>query len=97
MRAELWRSHGRLETQLTAPNGLGHTRWRTSEVSPVRKSHSRVRQRPAVIAPIVGVTKPHHLQDAVASLQLLLLLDDTKLAPGGKGVGAVGVAASARQ
>ena len=37
-----------------------------------------VRQQPAVTAPIVGVTKPSHLDDAVASLQITL--SDAELA-----------------
>ena len=36
-----------------------------------------VRSRPAVTAPIVGVTKSRHLDDAVASLQLCL--DETEV------------------
>lgn len=35
-----------------------------------------VRQQPAVTAPIVGVTKPHHLHDAVASLSISLTADE---------------------
>jgi aryl-alcohol dehydrogenase-like predicted oxidoreductase len=34
--------------------------------------------KPAVTAPIVGATKPHHLQDAVAALSLRLTSDETK-------------------
>jgi aryl-alcohol dehydrogenase (NADP+) len=37
-----------------------------------------VRQQPAVTAPIIGATKQHHLDDAVASL--VLVLDDDELA-----------------
>jgi 1-deoxyxylulose-5-phosphate synthase len=37
-----------------------------------------VAQQPAVTAPIVGATKPHHLEDAVAALELRL--DDAELA-----------------
>jgi aryl-alcohol dehydrogenase-like predicted oxidoreductase len=29
-------------------------------------------QKEAVSAPIIGVTKPHHLDDAVAALELIL-------------------------
>jgi aryl-alcohol dehydrogenase-like predicted oxidoreductase len=32
--------------------------------------------RPNVVAPIVGVTKPHHLDDAIASLSLQLTPDE---------------------
>jgi aryl-alcohol dehydrogenase-like predicted oxidoreductase len=37
-----------------------------------------VRQQPAVTAPIIGATKQHHLDDAVASLAVVL--DDDELA-----------------
>jgi aryl-alcohol dehydrogenase-like predicted oxidoreductase len=32
--------------------------------------------KPGVTAPIVGATKPHHLQDAVAALSLKLSLEE---------------------
>jgi len=32
--------------------------------------------KPAITAPIVGATKPHHLQDAVASLSLRLTAEE---------------------
>jgi aryl-alcohol dehydrogenase-like predicted oxidoreductase len=35
-----------------------------------------VRQQPAVTAPIVGATKPEHLSDAVASLDITLADDE---------------------
>jgi aryl-alcohol dehydrogenase-like predicted oxidoreductase len=35
-----------------------------------------VRQQPAVTAPIVGATKPAHLDDAIASLDLTLTADE---------------------
>ena len=35
-----------------------------------------VRQQPAVTAPIVGVTKQQHLDDAIASLQIALTTDE---------------------
>lgn len=35
-----------------------------------------VAKHPAVTAPIVGVTKPHHLDDAVASLGVALTADE---------------------
>ena len=35
-----------------------------------------VRQQPAVTAPIVGVTKPYHLDDAIASLSITLTDDE---------------------
>ncbi|UFS60374.1 aldo/keto reductase [Subtercola endophyticus] len=38
-----------------------------------------VRQQPAVTSPIVGATKPHHLDDAVASLDLTLTSDELDL------------------
>jgi aryl-alcohol dehydrogenase (NADP+) len=38
-----------------------------------------VAQQPTVTAPIVGVTKPHHLTDAVAALDLRLTADETTL------------------
>jgi aryl-alcohol dehydrogenase-like predicted oxidoreductase len=34
--------------------------------------------RPAITAPIVGATKPHHLEDAVAAVALKLTLDEIK-------------------
>ena len=34
--------------------------------------------KPAVTAPIVGATKPHHLTDAVAALELKLTVDEVK-------------------
>ena len=37
-----------------------------------------VSRHPAVTAPIVGVTKPHHLDDAVASLDLTLTDDEVR-------------------
>ena len=37
-----------------------------------------VSRHPAVTAPIVGVTKPHHLDDAVASLDLILTDDEVR-------------------
>lgn len=33
-------------------------------------------QRPAVTSPIVGTTKPHHLEDALAALELTLTADE---------------------
>jgi aryl-alcohol dehydrogenase-like predicted oxidoreductase len=38
-----------------------------------------VRQQPVVAAPIVGVTKAHHLHDAIASLQITLSDDEQAL------------------
>ena len=35
-----------------------------------------VRSKPAVTAPIVGATKPHHLDDAVAALDLTLTAEE---------------------
>jgi 1-deoxyxylulose-5-phosphate synthase len=37
-----------------------------------------VSRHPAVSAPIVGVTKPHHLDDAIASLDLVLTTDEVR-------------------
>jgi len=36
-----------------------------------------VLQNPLVTAPIIGASKPHHLQDAVAALELKLTAEDT--------------------
>lgn len=38
-----------------------------------------VSRHPAVVAPIVGATEPHHLDDAVASLDLTLTEDEVAL------------------
>ena len=35
-----------------------------------------VRQQPVVTAPIIGATKPHHLTDAIAALDLELAEDE---------------------
>jgi aryl-alcohol dehydrogenase-like predicted oxidoreductase len=35
-------------------------------------------QKPGVTAPIVGATKPHHLADALAALELTLDADEVK-------------------
>jgi 1-deoxyxylulose-5-phosphate synthase len=34
--------------------------------------------KPAVTAPIVGATKPHHLDDAIAAVSLHLTADELK-------------------
>jgi aryl-alcohol dehydrogenase-like predicted oxidoreductase len=34
--------------------------------------------KPAVTAPIIGASKPHHLEDALASLSLELTQDEIK-------------------
>jgi aryl-alcohol dehydrogenase-like predicted oxidoreductase len=34
--------------------------------------------KPAITSPIVGATKPHHLQDAVAAVELKLTPDEVK-------------------
>jgi aryl-alcohol dehydrogenase-like predicted oxidoreductase len=47
-------------------------------VSPAQVALAWVLAQPAVTAPIVGATKPHHLEDAVAALDLALT--DTELA-----------------
>jgi aryl-alcohol dehydrogenase-like predicted oxidoreductase len=33
-------------------------------------------QKPGVVAPIVGASKPHHLEDAVASLSIKLSVEE---------------------
>ena len=38
-----------------------------------------VSQAPGVVAPIVGATKPHHLEDAVASLEITLSVEEVAL------------------
>ncbi len=38
-----------------------------------------VSRHPAVTAPIVGATKPHHLDDALASVQLALTAEEAAL------------------
>jgi aryl-alcohol dehydrogenase-like predicted oxidoreductase len=35
--------------------------------------------KPVVTSPIVGATKPHHLADAVAALQVILSADENRL------------------
>jgi len=35
--------------------------------------------KPVVTAPIVGATKPHHLEDAVAALSVKLTADEIRL------------------
>ena len=47
-------------------------------VSPAQIALAWVSRHPTVVAPIVGATKPHHLDDAVASLDLAL--DDDEVA-----------------
>jgi aryl-alcohol dehydrogenase-like predicted oxidoreductase len=37
-----------------------------------------VRRHPSVTAPIIGATKMHHLEDAVASLQVELTPDEVR-------------------
>jgi aryl-alcohol dehydrogenase-like predicted oxidoreductase len=41
-------------------------------VPPAQIALAWLRQKPAVVAPIVGASKPHHLEDAVAALSLKL-------------------------
>jgi aryl-alcohol dehydrogenase-like predicted oxidoreductase len=41
-------------------------------VPPAQVALAWLRQKPAVVAPIVGASKPHHLDDAVAALSLKL-------------------------
>ena len=47
-------------------------------VSPAQVALAWVSRHPTVVAPIVGATKPHHLDDAVAALDLAL--DDDEVA-----------------
>ena len=43
---------------------------------PAQVALAWVARHPAVVAPIVGATKPHHLDDAVASVDLELTDDE---------------------
>ena len=45
-------------------------------VSPAAVGLAWVSKHPAVSAPIVGATKPHHLDDAIASLDVVLTADE---------------------
>jgi 1-deoxyxylulose-5-phosphate synthase len=45
-------------------------------VSPAQISLAWLWHKPAVVAPIVGASKPHHLEDAVAALSLKLSADE---------------------
>ena len=47
-------------------------------VPPAQIALAWVLQRPGVAAPIVGATKPHHIQDAVDALHIQLTEDDLK-------------------
>ncbi|CAG7649745.1 aldo/keto reductase [Actinacidiphila bryophytorum] len=47
------------------------------DVPPARVALSWLMSRPSVTAPIVGATKPHHVEDAIASLDLALTPDQT--------------------
>jgi aryl-alcohol dehydrogenase-like predicted oxidoreductase len=46
---------------------------------PMRIALSGVLSKPAVTAPIVGASKLHHLDDAVAALEIRLTGDEIKL------------------
>jgi aryl-alcohol dehydrogenase-like predicted oxidoreductase len=85
-----WQSEStkRLETDLFAKKMYTQTAEadhrvvdKLDEVSqPLGKPHAQVAlawllSRPAVSAPIVGATKPHHLEDAVAALSVKLTLE----------------------
>jgi aryl-alcohol dehydrogenase-like predicted oxidoreductase len=50
-----------------------------SELSrpPAQVALAWLRARPGVTAPVVGVTKPQHLEDALASLDLVLGAEET--------------------
>ncbi len=41
-------------------------------VAPARVAIAWVASRPGITAPIIGASKPHHLEDAVAALELRL-------------------------
>jgi 1-deoxyxylulose-5-phosphate synthase len=45
-------------------------------VAPAQVALAWLRHKPAVVAPIVGASKPHHLEDAVAALSLKLGADE---------------------
>jgi aryl-alcohol dehydrogenase-like predicted oxidoreductase len=47
-------------------------------VKPAQISLAWLLSKKAVSAPIVGVTKPHHLEDAVAATSLRLTTDEIK-------------------
>jgi aryl-alcohol dehydrogenase (NADP+) len=47
-------------------------------VAPAQVALAWLSGRPAVVAPIVGASKPHHLEDAVASLALKLTADEVR-------------------
>lgn len=47
-------------------------------VSPAQVALAWVARHPAVTAPIVGATKPHHLHDAVASVDIELTDDEVR-------------------
>ena len=45
-------------------------------VPPAQVALAWLCQRPCVVAPIVGASKPHHIEDAVAALALRLRADE---------------------
>jgi aryl-alcohol dehydrogenase (NADP+) len=45
-------------------------------VAPARVALAWVLRSPVVTSPIIGATKPHHLDDAVAALELTLSDDE---------------------
>jgi aryl-alcohol dehydrogenase-like predicted oxidoreductase len=47
-------------------------------VPPARVALAWLLSKPAVTAPIIGATKPEHLTDAVASLDLVLSADEVR-------------------
>jgi 1-deoxyxylulose-5-phosphate synthase len=56
----------------------GHLRSATGELSMAQVALAWVLNSPAVSAPIVGATKPHHLPEAIAALDLHLTHDEIR-------------------
>ena len=48
-------------------------------VTPARVALAWLLQKPGVAAPIVGATKPAHLEDAIAAVDIELTADERKL------------------
>ncbi len=49
---------------------------RARNVTPAAVAHAWLQQKPGITAPIIGATKPHHLTDAIAGLELQLTADE---------------------